>query len=143
MPQEFSAGVIAFIKEGESIKYLLLKYTKGYWSFSREEIENGEKSRETAYREIKEETGLSDAKPFDGFKTSIEFFYRKEGQIVHKEIVFYLAQAKLEDKDKIKLTEHADYGWFAFDEAAAKLQFKNDKEVLKKANDFIMEYYEA
>jgi len=141
MPQEFSAGVIAFLKEDEEIKYLLIKYTKGYWSFSHGQIEKGENSRDAAYRELKEETGLEDLKLFEGFKTTIGLFYRKEGKIIHKDITFYLAQAKKEDKDKIKLAEHTEYCWATFDEAIAKLQFKNDKEVLAKAKDFLMNYY--
>ena len=113
-----------------------MKYTKGYWSFSHGQIDKGESSRDTAYREIKEEAGLDDLKPFEGFKTTIGLFYRKEGTIVHKDITFYLAQAKLEDKDKVKLAEHTEYCWSAFDEAIAKLQFKNDKEVLAKVKEF-------
>ena len=143
MPQEFSSGVIAFIKADKEVKYLLLRYTKGYWSFSHGAIEKGENSREAAYRELGEETGLEGLKPFEGFKTTVGLFYRKEGKIVHKDITFYLAQAKSEDKDKVKLSEHEEYGWFAFDEALAKLQFKNDKETLKKANEFLVGYFES
>ncbi|MBW3022806.1 NUDIX domain-containing protein [Candidatus Woesearchaeota archaeon] len=143
MPQEFSAGFIVYIKEGSEIKYLLIEYKGGYWGFSRGNIEKGEKSRDTAYRELKEETGLSDVRPLEGFKEIIEFFYRKEGQVIHKDVTFYLAEAKLEDKDKITLTEHYGYVWLTFEEATAKLKFKNDKEVLKKANEFLKEYYES
>ncbi|MEM4336648.1 MAG: NUDIX domain-containing protein [Candidatus Woesearchaeota archaeon] len=141
MPQEFSAGVIVFLKEGNAIKYLLLRYTKGYWGFSKGNIEKGESSREAAYRELREETGISDAKPFEGFKERIEFFYRSGKEIVHKEVIFYLAEANEQYKDKIKLTEHTDYCWVSFEEALSKLQFKNDKELLKKANNFLLAYY--
>jgi len=137
MPQEFSAGVIAF-KRAETIKFLLLKYSKGYWSFSHGQIEEGENSRDTAIREFKEETGLGVAKVFDGFKEVVGIFYRKEGKIVHKDITFYLGEA---EEGEVKLAEHADYGWFDFEEAMAKLQFKNDKETLKKANEFLNQYY--
>ncbi len=137
MPQEFSAGLIAFIR-AETIKFLLLKYPRGYFSFSRGAIEPGEDSRTAAIREFREETNLEPAKIFDGFKELVGLFYRKEGKIVHKDITFYLAEAK---EGEIKLTEHSDSGWFTFEEAMEKLQFKNDKEVLKKANEFLEKYY--
>lgn len=138
MPQEFSAGLIAF-RKAETVKFLLLKYTKGYWSFSKGQIESGEESRTAAIREFKEETNLEPLKVFEGFKELVGLFYRKEGKIIHKDITFYLAEAK---EGEIKLTEHSDYGWFTFEEAMEKLQFKNDKELLKKANDFLENYFE-
>jgi len=137
MPQEFSAGIIGF-KRAETLKFLLLKYPKGYWGFSHGQIEKGESSRDAAIREFKEETGLDIAKMFDGFKEIIEFFYKREGKTVHKEITFYLGESK---DGEVKLTEHTDYGWFDFDEALAKLQFKNDQEILKKANEFLIAFY--
>jgi 8-oxo-dGTP pyrophosphatase MutT (NUDIX family) len=139
MPQEFSAGIIAF-REPQNPKFLLLKYTKGYWSFSRGGIEHGEDSRTAAIRELKEETNLEPAKIFDGFKETAGLFYRKEGKIIHKDLTFYLAEAK---EGEVKLTEHSDYGWFTFEEAMEKLQFKNDKEILKKANEFLKKYLEC
>jgi len=137
MPQEFSAGLIAF-RKAENVKFLLLKYPKGYFSFSRGAIEQGEDSRTAAIREFKEETNLEPLKVFEGFKELVGLFYRKEGKIIHKDITFYLAEAK---EGEVKLTEHSDYGWFTFEEAMEKLQFKNDKEVMKKANEFLSQYY--
>ena len=137
MPQEFSAGFVAF-KRAETIKFLLLKYTKGYWGFARGNIEPSEDSRTAALREFKEETGLGLKKIFEGFKEISEFFYRKEGKIVHKEVTFYIGEA---EEGEIKLQEHSDYGWFNYEDAIKNLQFKNDREILKKANDFLEAYY--
>ncbi len=139
MPQEFSAGFVAF-KKAENIKFLLLKYPKGYWGFSHGMIEKGESSYDAAVREFKEETGLEIKKIFEGFKEISGFFYRKEGKIVHKEVTFYLGEA---EEGEVKLTEHSDFGWFSFEEATEKLQFKNDKEILKKANDFLLQYFKG
>ncbi len=138
MPQEFSAGLIAF-KRAETLKFLLLKYPGGYWGFPRGNVEEGENSRETAIREFKEETGLSQKKIFEGFKHRIEYFYRREGQTIHKDVVFYLAEAEEGD---VKLAEHTGYGWFSFEEAMEKLKFRNNKEALEKASQFLNEYYQ-
>jgi len=138
MPQEFSAGIIGF-KRANGTKFLLLKYPKGYWGFSHGMIERGESSHDAAIREFKEETGLGLKKVFEGFKEISEFFYRKEGKVVHKEVTFYLGES---EEGEVKLTEHTDYGWFSFEESSEKLQFKNDKEILKRANDFLTKYYE-
>jgi len=137
MPQEFSAGIIGF-KMAEKPKFLLLKYRKGYWGFPRGHIEPGEDSKTAALRELKEETGLEAAKVFDGFKEIVGFFFRNEGKIVHKDVTFYIAEMK---EGEVKLTEHLDHGWFEYNDADKLLQFKNDREVLKKANDFLTAYY--
>ena len=163
MPQEFSAGIVAF-RGAENPKFLLLKYPKGYWGFSRGNIEPGEDSRTAAIRELKEETNLEPVKVFEGFKEIVGLFYRKECKktptattptqpatgekalaasdkpefvIVHKDITFYLAEV---NDEEVKLTEHPEFGWFSFEEAMNKLQFKNDKELLKKVEEFLANY---
>jgi len=139
MPQEFSSGIIAF-RRAETIKFLLLNYPNGHWGFSKGNMEKGESSRETALREFKEETGLEIEKMFEGFKEMIEFFYRKEGRIIHKDVTFYLGEAS---EGKVKLTEHDNFAWLGFEDALAKLKFKNDKELLEKAKKFLDNYFHS
>ena len=56
---EESCGGIIFYNGKQNTKILLVKNTNGkYWSFPKGHIEQGETEKETAAREIKEETGL-------------------------------------------------------------------------------------
>jgi 8-oxo-dGTP pyrophosphatase MutT (NUDIX family) len=132
MPTERSAGAVIFRRENGTIKYLLLRKGQTYWDLPKGNIDKGEDEQATAEREVKEETGLVDVKILPNFKEKVSYFYRREGQTVYKEVVFFLAETKNAD---VKISwEHDDFGWFSYEEAVAKVK---SKEIIKKANDFI------
>jgi len=136
MPIEKSAGAVVFRKENGRTKYLLIQYGWGHWEFPRGLIEKGENLEETARREIKEETGIEDIKFTPGFKEWIKFFFKLKGKNIMKIATFLLAET---DTEKIKLSEeHKDYVWLEYKEASGKLTFKNSKEILEKANNFLV-----
>ncbi len=160
MIRKISAGVVIFRRENGRIKYLLLHYIyeerPRHWDFPRGGIEKNEKSIETAKREIWEESGIKYLKFISGFKESIRWFYKRKINFrvksngilknkaktitVFKTAIFYLAELK---KGKVKISfEHVDYKWLPRDEALECLTFKNAKNVLKKANQFFLKYYE-
>jgi DNA ligase D-like protein (predicted 3'-phosphoesterase) len=97
---EKSAGIVVFRKNRER-KYLLLHYESGHWDFPKGHIEKGESEKEAAKRELKEETGVKDIKFIEGFKENIRYFYRRDGQLMHKEVVFFLGETK---STKIRLS---------------------------------------
>jgi len=132
MPQERSAGAVVFRREDSKIKYLLLRRGPTYWDLPKGNIDEGEDEQTTAEREIIEETGLNDAKILPDFKEKINYFYRREGQTIYKEVVFFLAETK---SDNVKISkEHEEFGWFAYEEAIEKVK---SKEIITKANDFL------
>lgn len=140
MPIEKSAGAVIFYKNKE-IEYLLLHYpgsankTKDYWDFPKGHIEKGETEIETVKREVFEETGLKDIEIIPGFKTSIKYFFQKEGKKIFKIVVFYLAKANTKE---VKISfEHIGFIWLPFDKAVEVVTYKNAKEVLKKAHNFL------
>ena len=135
MPVEKSAGAVVFRRENKEIKYLLIQYGWGHWEFPRGLIEKGETLEETARREIREEVGIEDIKFIPGFKEWIKFFFKFKGKNIMKIATFLLAETKTK---KVKLSfEHKDYAWLPFEKALERLTFKNSKEILKKANDFL------
>jgi len=138
---EKSAGAVVFRKEGNKIYYLLLHYPSGartprnYWDFPKGHIERGEKEIETVKREVKEETGLEDIKFIEGFKKWVKYFFRFQGKTVFKIVIFYLVETK---NKNVKISfEHIGYKWLPYEEALEQLLFKNAKEILKKANDYL------
>jgi bis(5'-nucleosidyl)-tetraphosphatase len=135
MPLEKSAGAVIFHRADKKIEYLLLHYQSGHWDFPKGNIEKGEKPEETAKREVEEEAGLGDVGLIPGFKETIKYFYKLKGQNIFKIVVFYLAQTRTK---KVKISwEHVGYRWLPYQEAITQLTFKNAKEILKKANDFL------
>lgn len=134
MPIEKSAGAVIF-RKNKKIKYLLIQYSWGHWEFPRGIVEKGETLEDAARREIKEEVGIKDIEFIPGFKEWIKFFFKLKERNIMKIATFFLTKAKTK---KVKLSfEHKDYAWLDYEEALEQLTFKNSKEVLKKANDFL------
>lgn len=141
MPVERSAGAVIFRKEGGKFFYLLLHYPRGlrspdpYWDFPKGHIDKGEKPIETARRETAEETGLVNIELVEDFKETIKYFFRHKGKTILKFVTFFLAETKIKE---VKVSyEHSGYDWLPYEKALEQLTFKNAKEILKKANDFI------
>jgi len=143
MPVEKSAGAVIFRKEGDKTFYLLLHYpssatraaAKEYWDFPKGHIEKGENLEETTKREVEEETGLKDLKLIEGFKEWIKYFFKFKGKNVFKIVTFLLAETKTKE---VKVSfEHVGYEWLPYEKALEQLSFKNAKEILKKANNFL------
>jgi 8-oxo-dGTP pyrophosphatase MutT (NUDIX family) len=133
--REKSCGAVVFIKKDSSTKYLILNYSAGHWDFVKGNVEPGETEKETVLRELQEETGITDAAFVDGFKETIAYFYRRQGLTVHKEVVFFIMESHTE---KVVLSfEHVGYLWLDYQSTMEKLNFKNAKDVLQKAHDFL------
>jgi len=143
MPIEKSAGAIVFREEKGKIYYLLLHYPgashrapRDYWDFPKGHIEKGEKPVETAKREVFEETGIREIKILEGFRETIKYFFRFKGENILKFVTFFLAQTK---QKKVKISfEHIGFAWLPFEKAIETLTYKNSKEILKKAHQFLL-----
>ncbi len=133
--REKSCGAVIYHKKEDQTKYLLLNYAAGHWDFVKGNVEAGETEKETVLRELQEETGITDAAFIDGFKETIAYFYRRQGQTVHKEVVFFIMESHTE---KVVLSfEHVGYIWLDYNAAMEKLNFKNARDVLQKAHEFL------
>lgn len=137
MPIEKSAGAIIFRKEDKKIYYLLLHYQADHWGFPKGNIEKGEKLEQTVKREVKEETGIEKIEFISDFKQSIKYFYKLKGKNIFKIVTLFLAKTK---EKKVNISwEHIGYKWLPYEKALEQLTFKNAKEILKKANQFLIE----
>jgi bis(5'-nucleosidyl)-tetraphosphatase len=135
MLQNKSCGAILFVRQSSKIKYLLLRYSGSYWGFVKGGVESNEIEKETVIRELKEETGITDAVFIEGFREPIEYFYHKKDITIHKVAILYLMEAFSE---KVHLSfEHKAYIWLDYDKSIKKLLHKNSKEVLHKAHKFL------
>ena len=135
MEHEKSCGAVIF-KVGNDTEYLLLHYEAGHWDFVKGHVEMGESEEETVKREILEETGLSNNTFLNDFRERIEYFYRRRGRVVSKEVIFYLVRNTGEEQVKIS-GEHIGYDWLPYREALDRLTYKNAKETLRKAEEHL------
>ena len=85
MKEAISSGIILFNESNKTRKYLLLNYPTGHWDFVKGGVEFGENHHQTASRETKEETGITDIEFVDGFKEEIEYFFEPIKKIYIKE----------------------------------------------------------
>lgn len=135
MLNEKSCGAVIYLNKDSEVLYLLLHYEAGHWDFVKGNVEPNEAEKETVVRELREETGITEAKFIEGFKHRIEYYYRRQGDTVHKEVIFYLMETQTET---VKISfEHIGFTWLNYKQAMEKLTFKNARELLKKANDFL------
>ena len=131
MIEETSAGIVLFRKEDSKILFLLLHYPSGHWDFVKGKMEEGESTHETAIRETREETGITDITFSDNFEEWIEYNFQFQGELVHKKVVFFLAETKTKE---VKIShEHLDYTWMDYNTSMEKTTFDNAKTVLTKA----------
>jgi 8-oxo-dGTP pyrophosphatase MutT (NUDIX family) len=81
-------------------------------------------------REIREETGITDVSFVDGFEDKVEYHYQRDGELVHKEVVFFLAKTNTND---VKIShEHQGFIWLGYNDTLKKLTYKNAQNVMKK-----------
>lgn len=130
MPREISAGVILFRRTPEPY-YLLLHYESGHWDFPKGHIELGEDAQQTATRELKEETGISELSFIDGYRQTLRYFFRQKGIGIFKIVIYYLAET---NQSEVSLShEHIGFDWLPYDLAMSRLTFKNSQDLLAKA----------
>ena len=136
MREQKSAGIVLFRNTSNKNEFLLLNYPQGHWDFVKGKVEEGETPHETALRETKEETGISDIEFIDDFEESVEYDFRFKNEDIHKKVIFFLAKT---NEKKINLShEHNDFVWLEYDDALKKTTFRNAKNVLSKTNEFLL-----
>ncbi len=131
---ESSCGAIVYrIINGET-RFLLIKNKRSAnWGFPKGHIERGENEKETAYREVLEEAGIR-------IRFLPDFRFRSEYSIqgrIEKQVVIFLATTD-DTTTTIQKEEIEEYLWLKFDKAMNSLKFPNDKQMLRKANEYLL-----
>ena len=92
--RDFSYGVIPVRQTEVGLELLLIHQNSVvgdcYWGFPKGHIESGETPVQTACRELKEETGLSEVTLEDQKSYSIEYEYEADGVLVKKTVTYFL-----------------------------------------------------
>lgn len=132
---EKSCGAVILRREKgtDDYKVLLVKNHNGrFYSFPKGHIEFRESEKETAIREIKEETNI-DVDIIDGFREISD--YCPFGKI-RKRVVFFLAMAK-NNNIKIQESEIDSYTWVPLNGRINVNTYENDTRVMEKVRKFL------
>ncbi len=128
---EKSAGAVVFYR-GAALEYLLIFST--YWEYPKGLVEPDETETEAAQREVREETGL-EVQLVPGFREELNYFYRRGGNLIKKQVVYFLDEAA---NHNVQVSwEHREAKWLTYEAALAGLKYENAREVLRKANEFL------
>jgi len=125
--REPTAGGVIFRrspKKPTDIEILLIADSKGRWTIPKGHIEEGETPRQTAEREIQEETGLKEMRVVD-WLGKINFRYRRVNILVLMTTEIFLVEAK-GDTNKITPQDWmAGIKWLPVAEALDKIEYED------------------
>lgn len=130
---ESSCGAVVFNDNGSERKYLLIRNKRSaHWGFPKGHIEPDETPKQTAIREVYEETGIMvDLLP--NFKEISKFTIQGK---IEKDVIIFLAKTDKTDCT-MQQEEIDEIGWFDFDNALNTLTYDNDKRILYSAQRYL------
>ncbi|HEX2187510.1 MAG TPA: NUDIX domain-containing protein [Longimicrobiaceae bacterium] len=141
-----AAGVVVYRDTAEGRSYLLLRsrLTRSpMWEFPKGGVEAGETERQTAERELHEETGLAppEVEVLEGFRELERYFFTlgqgRARTLVVKQVTYFMARART---DRVLLSHEAsDFRWAAFAEARRLVRFRAKQQVLDRAERWLSE----
>jgi ADP-ribose pyrophosphatase YjhB (NUDIX family) len=122
--REPTAGGIVYRKDGKNVEILLIQDAKDRWTIPKGHIEEGEQAKETAEREIKEETGLQKVKVLN-WLGKINFRYRRQQSLVLMTTDIFLVEAQ-GDTNKLQPEDWMNgIKWFSAQEALDKIEYED------------------
>ena len=115
-------------------RFLLLESENGYWTFFKELVSFEQVNEEKVREFVSLDFGVI---PFivKGFKEKEKYFFKEHGETIHKEVFYYLVE--FSSRDIRVPVGYLDNEWLCYQDAMRRLSFKNTKEVLEKAGEFI------
>ncbi len=121
--REPTAGGIIFRRgKNEQLEILLIQDAKNRWTIPKGHIEEGETAKETAKREISEETGLKEMIILN-WLGKINFRYRRATSLVLMTTEIFLVQAKGDTDDLTPEEWMNGIKWFPANEALDKIEY--------------------
>ena len=130
---ESSCGAVVYRDIRGEVRFLLIKNKRSAnWGFPKGHIEMGETKKETAIREVLEETGIH-LNIIDGYESVSEYKIRNKYE---KKVSIFVGTTK-DTSTVIQQSEIEDYIWLTYDRAMSILKFDNDKKILESAYKFL------
>ncbi len=132
-----SGGIVyRMSKDQKDIEILLIQDSKGRWTIPKGHIEPGENAKQTAVREIGEESGLFHIQVM-AWLGKIHFQYRRVDKLVLMTTQIYLVRAL--DAAEIPTKEQWMKGikWFKFNDALDAIEYEDIEKLMLLAKNKI------
>ena len=115
---------------------LLLQYPQGHWDLPKGHVEKDDDNNyQTAKRELKEETGISELSFIENFEYRTEYQFKHKGKRKSKQVYWYIATT---EEISINLSkEHHNYVWLDWELAVEQATHTETKELIKTAYEFM------
>ncbi len=115
---------------------LLLQYPQGHWDLPKGHVEKDDDNNyQTAKRELKEETGISELSFIENFEYRTEYQFKHKGKRKSKQVYWYIATT---EEISINLSkEHHNYVWLDWELAIEQATHTETKELIKTAYEFM------
>jgi len=129
--REPTAGGIVFrmTEDSKDIEILLIQDSKNRWTIPKGHIEPGETARQTAIREISEESGLKNVELLT-WLGKIHFKYRRLDKLVLMTTQIYLVRA-LDDKEILTKEKWMNgIRWFKFGDALDAIEYEDIEKIM-------------
>ncbi|MDP3998864.1 MAG: NUDIX hydrolase [bacterium] len=133
---ETSAGGVVFKKTGDKIYLLLIKDQNDRWTFPKGLIEPGEDPKDTAKREIGEETGVTEIEFFKEL-APVQYWYKWEEDLIKKTVHYFLFETKGQESFKPQKEEGiTEVRWVLPEEAEKMVGYpKTNEKILDEVNE--------
>ena len=135
---EKSCGAVVYTGSGSERRYLIIRMHLGHCGLPKGHIEKFESERETALREVREETGVA-VTLIDGFRETVVYSLTPR---TTKESVYFLGHFDGESV-VIQPSEVSAYRLCPYEEARALITYDNDRAVLDAAHRFLEEHHDT
>ncbi len=124
-----AGGVIYRRNEKGEVEFLLAQDAKDRWTVPKGHIEPGETPRQTAEREIQEETGLKEMKVLNHLGKT-QFRYRRQNSLVLMTMHIFLVKALGDTNRLVKEEWMNGIGWFSFAETIDKIEYEGIEKLI-------------
>lgn len=119
-----AGGIIFRHGKNNQVEIMLIQDAKDRWTIPKGHIEPGESARQTAEREIREETGLQEMDVLN-WLGKIHFRYRRQQSLVLMTTQIYLVKAKGDTNDLNEEDWMNGIGWFPANEALDMIEYED------------------
>lgn len=136
MNTETSAGGIVAYRDNHTWKILIMKDSKGVWTFPKGKVEENENLEQTAVREIAEEVGLTNLTLVAPLTPVMYWYFREKS--IKKTVQYFLFRSKTKQKPVVQTEEGiSDAKWVDLETAVTSVGYPKTnmpllKEIMRK-----------